>query len=776
MASEPIQTGTPPTRSATGRGRRWYLTLFGILGIGVALSVFVCLLLLGSEWTRIQRDVDAVASERFRLFSDRLDHTLGIGSFVHDAFLAAPGLTRTQFGLLTRAPFDAHAGIAEIGWAPLVTDAERETIRNRAHLDGLVSFEIREMNATGELAISGRRSEYLPLLYEEPPDSRPDSYGFDLLSERERRDAVRLAQYSNEPAATGELRFVASDTQGVLVFYPVVADESRPGEPPVPGTYRLKGVLIVALDAEALLTDTVAITEPGGLDMVITDDTTGQAEILAEHRSRARTGTPPDDLPALMAGADPSLQRRYPITVADRTWSLHISAIPQFVTSRRTAVPWIALAVGLVLTTALGTYGARTQSARQRAEDRAGEMQKLNAELQSEIARRERAEDVVRQSQRLEAVAELAGGIAHDFNNLLAAALGSVTLARETVASLGDSAAEVDEDLRATQDACLHARDLARRLLAFAKDEPPKRQLTLLVDTIRAATRFALSGARHRVHFSFDDPLWPAEIDVTQITQLLDNLIINAAQAMDTPGRIEVSATNEMVFPDNALNLVPGPYVVIRIVDQGPGIPATHQARLFEPFFTTKKTGSGLGLPISFRIAERHGGLLGLEDTGTGGTTFALHLPATPDAPQPTETPVRMGTPTSGHALVIDDEPHVRRTLSRMLERLGWSVDEAPTGEEGLRVLAAAHTAGRPHDLIILDLTMPGGLDGVEVARRTKELTDRPLLVLSSGYAPEDRVGAEDIALFDGQLGKPYTFDELRSLLIQLWGPAPAPE
>jgi CheY-like chemotaxis protein len=259
-------------------------------------------------------------------------------------------------------------------------------------------------------------------------------------------------------------------------------------------------------------------------------------------------------------------------------------------------------------------------------------------------------------------------------------------------------------------------------------------------------------------------------VDQTQITQVIDNLMINATEAMEAPGRITLNVRNEHLTEHDAPGLSPGPYIVIRVKDEGLGIPLEHRKLLFDPFFSTKPAGSGLGLPTSLRIAERHGGTLLLEASGPAGSTFVLYLPAVPLAQAAVAEAQPQAGAGLGRALIIDDEPNVRKVLTRMLASLGWTAEEAGSGERGLEILAHAPVAEIAYDLVITDLTMPGGMGGVEVAKAIRERGEGVPVVLSSGYSPESTLPEDSLALFAARLGKPYTLEELRRVLVSVVG------
>ncbi|HFC97314.1 MAG TPA: response regulator, partial [Thermosulfurimonas dismutans] len=239
----------------------------------------------------------------------------------------------------------------------------------------------------------------------------------------------------------------------------------------------------------------------------------------------------------------------------------------------------------------------------------------------------------------------------------------------------------------------------------------------------------------------------------SHFAQMIQNLVLNALEAMPQGGDIFIQAE----YQDGEVILV--------IRDTGPGIPREIQSRIFEPGFTTKPAGTGLGLAVVKSVVERYGGEIEVFSLPGEGTTFRIRLPAAerpgekePPAP---ETPVEPRK-FSGRVLVMDDEEPIRLLLAEALGYLGVEVETAENGPEALEKYEKALSEGRPFDLLLLDLTVPGGKGARWVAERLKDRQPRPRLILSTGYSLE---GSEAIEPFDGLLRKPYTLEELTELL-----------
>jgi two-component system cell cycle sensor histidine kinase/response regulator CckA len=243
-----------------------------------------------------------------------------------------------------------------------------------------------------------------------------------------------------------------------------------------------------------------------------------------------------------------------------------------------------------------------------------------------DVTERQKRERDLLKTQKLESIGTLAGGIAHDFNNILTAILGNISLAK-----MYTDLNSIFGKLADAEKACLQAQDLTKQLLTFAKGGVPIKKATSIVELLKDSVAFALRGSNVRREFSITDDLWMAEIDIEQIEQVINNLIVNARQAMPEGGTVEIRAENMTVGIKDTLPLKDGEYVKISIQDQGIGIPEGHLQRIFDPYFSTKQQGSGLGLSTSYSIIKNHEGYIDVESQMGLGTTFHIYIPACPD-------------------------------------------------------------------------------------------------------------------------------------------------
>lgn len=362
---------------------------------------------------------------------------------------------------------------------------------------------------------------------------------------------------------------------------------------------------------------------------------------------------------------------------------------------------------------------------------------------------------------KLESLATLAGGIAHDFNNILTAIMGNISLA---IVDLRENE-YIGSILNEAEKACIQAQTLSRQLLTFAKGGAPIKELISLATEVTETGFFASRGSNVKCEFVFPADLWGVEADPGQISQVFQNLIINAIQAMPAGGTIRVRGENLELRPGSDLPLDPGNYVKTSIQDQGIGIPADYLPRIFDPYFSTKQKGSGLGLATAYAIVKNHHGHIAVESQLGAGTNVRVYLPATAQSkiePLPEKLKVVTG---QGKILVMDDEEIVRQTLSKLLGYLGYEVMFAKDGDEAIEQFSQAREGGQEFDAVILDLTVPGGMGGKAAIEELLRIDPQVKAIVSSGYS-DDPIMANFAAYgFSGVIAKPYRVAELSKVL-----------
>ncbi|HEY1768669.1 MAG TPA: PAS domain S-box protein [Chthoniobacterales bacterium] len=385
-----------------------------------------------------------------------------------------------------------------------------------------------------------------------------------------------------------------------------------------------------------------------------------------------------------------------------------------------------------------------------------------------DITDRLRDEAERRKAEMLEQLGLLAGGIAHDFNNLLTSIIGNISL----ISMLAPPNDELSGRLNDAKNASLRARDLAQQLLTFARGGAPIKKAASIAKLIEDTVSFSLRGSQSRSEIQIASELWPAEFDPGQISQVIANLVVNADQAMPDGGTLRVGCENFSTSgePSGALHELPaGDYIRIQVRDEGIGIPSDCLKRIFDPYFTTKDTGNGLGLATTYSIVKNHGGLVTVESEPYKGATFTVYLPAVAEHAQP--APVVLPDPPvekpiadlngNGRVLIVDDEEAIRALVDFTLGRLGYEVSEAGTAVEGIELYRAALEQGRRFDLVILDLTLPGGMGGKEALKKLIEIDPTVTAIVSSGYATDATMSRYEDLGFRGVITKPYEAADL---------------
>lgn len=387
-----------------------------------------------------------------------------------------------------------------------------------------------------------------------------------------------------------------------------------------------------------------------------------------------------------------------------------------------------------------------------------------------DITDKKTMEDERLRSQKLESLGVLAGGIAHDFNNLLTGILGYISLARKL--SKQD---DVAQRLAEAEKASLWAKDLTKQLLAFSRGGAPVKKTASIGALIRDSAEFALRGARNRAEFHIPGDLWPVDVDEGQIRQVIHNLVLNADEAMPQGGIVEVRCENTIVGAGDDIPLEKGKYVRLSIKDQGTGIQKEHLQKIFDPYFTTKQKGSGLGLATAYSIIKNHGGYITVESAPGAGTVFHLYFAASPQEKRHAEKQ-QTGGPVAGkgRVLLMDDEELVRNVAAEMLRHFGYAIEVANDGHEAVNKYKAARESRVPFDVVILDLTVPGGMGGKETVQRLHEIDPHVKAIASSGYSQDTVMSEYEKHGFAGVVPKPYKIGELSEAVQKAMNAGPA--
>ncbi|MEA3267493.1 MAG: LytS/YhcK type 5TM receptor domain-containing protein [Candidatus Fermentibacteria bacterium] len=386
-----------------------------------------------------------------------------------------------------------------------------------------------------------------------------------------------------------------------------------------------------------------------------------------------------------------------------------------------------------------------------------------------DVTRQKKKEEELLKIRKLESVGVLAGGIAHDFNNILTAILGNISLADIYI----EKENKAHSLLKEAEKASLRAKDLTRQLLTFSKGGDPVRETASITQVITDSADFVLHGSNVKCRYALPGDLWLVDIDTGQMSQVIQNLVINARHAMPEGGEIDISCENIAdITAETGLSLPGEKYIKITIADTGGGIPEKYLDKIFDPYFSTKQEGSGLGLAVTHSIINKHDGHISVRSKPGEGTTFTIYLPASAeqisrDAGEEAQKPEKAVKST---ILIMDDEEIIRDLAKQMLSHFGHDVLLARDGREAIAIFKEHHHSGNPVDVIIMDLTIPGGMGGKETITEILKIDPAARAIVSSGYSNDPVMANYRQHGFKASIGKPFEMAKLKEIINSVLG------
>ncbi|MCF2139629.1 MAG: response regulator [Candidatus Lokiarchaeota archaeon] len=363
--------------------------------------------------------------------------------------------------------------------------------------------------------------------------------------------------------------------------------------------------------------------------------------------------------------------------------------------------------------------------------------------------------------QKLESLAIIAGGIAHDFNNILMGLLGNINLLQMEE----DLTPFLRETLAMLEKSVIRARGITNQLLTFSKGGDPVIKLTDMENLIQEVVDFIMHGSNCQATIELESPLPLVEIDASQISQVLNNFLINAQQAMPSGGNITIKAYKETITEKSKIPHPAGDYLKCEVIDEGIGIDPQYFEKIFTPYFTLKPRGNGLGLATCYSIIQKHNGHIGFTSEVGKGSIFYFYLPCSASSSLNSIFENETEDFCAFNILILEDDLAIRTTLSKILTKWGCTISIANDGHEAIKLFQEAWIEKKPFQLVILDLTIPGGMGGRETLPYLREIDPNIIAIVASGYSNEKILSRYLEYGFNEVLQKPFTMTELRKTI-----------
>ncbi len=384
-----------------------------------------------------------------------------------------------------------------------------------------------------------------------------------------------------------------------------------------------------------------------------------------------------------------------------------------------------------------------------------------------DVTEKLKAEKEIQKIEKLQTIGQLAAGIAHDFNNILTGVYGNISLAKLFI----NNEEKLSKLLDKAEKSLDKAKGLTTQLLTFAKGGSPVKEISSIESIIKESVDFALIGTNIKINYHFPDKIWKVHVDPVQISQVFNNLALNAKDAMKDGGELNITLENIEIKEFHGEILSPGKYVKITFEDNGEGIDKEILPNIFNPFFTTKEKGSGLGLATSYSIIKNHDGYIEVFSEKGKGTSFFIYLPAV-EKEKISKHEIKEETissdPSPLNILIMDDSEDILESAKELFTFLGHKVATAKNGEEAIEMYKKSIEKGEKFDIVIMDLTIKGGMGGKEAIKLLLEIDENINAVVSSGYSDDLVMANYRDYGFKYALSKPYTFKEVKKMLREI--------
>ena len=382
-----------------------------------------------------------------------------------------------------------------------------------------------------------------------------------------------------------------------------------------------------------------------------------------------------------------------------------------------------------------------------------------------DITEKKYLEEELLKSKKLESLGVLAGGIAHDFNNILTGILGSLSLSK----LLSNSNEKLIKLLEKAEQAVAKAKDLTQQLLVFSKGGSPVKETATILDLIKDSAEFVLHGSNIKLDIEADNDLKNVSIDKNQISYVIQNVIKNSKEALPNGGIIFIECKNIMLKGNNSFNLKAGSYIEVKIKDEGLGISSEDLSKVFDPYYSTKKKGSGLGLATAYSVIRKHGGYIDINSKEMIGTEIRFFLPTIEDKIlkkiMQNDQTIAKGT---GSVLLMDDDLMICEVTGNILNMLGYETFIANHGERAIEIYKEHLEKDDRIDLVILDLTIQGGMGGKETMENLLSIDPEVKAIVSSGYSDDPIMSHFEKYGFKGFIAKPYQINDLSQKLKEV--------